>query len=154
MERIDMIPSGSYEGYWWMSDSAQPIVAEKGDSSVADRINVFLSDSTANPFVIEGQLYDAVARRSVSIKYVDGQYIVHSFEVTEDIDGVDDRKYDHIVLKRYAANRMPGKKLRFLQYWRETPDSFCCGMPVLTPAEKVFIGFEPLNKMKDDKSTL
>ena len=146
MKKIESIPSGSYVGYYWMSDAVDPVVVQNTDSSTAARINSILSSENANPFVIEGQLYDEKSKISVSIKYVDGHYILNRYDVEENIEDVDQRKQSSIVLKRYVANRMPGLKLRFLQYWREQPDPLCCGMPVLQPAEKVFVGFEPLKE--------
>lgn len=146
MERIDRIPSGSYEGYYWMSDNIDPVTIKNGDSGVADRINGCITDPEANPFVIEGQLYDTDSHVSISIKYVDGHYVLNRYDVAESVEDVEKKKYDWISLKRYVANRMPGMKLRFLQYWRERHDPFCSGMPVLQAAEKVFVGFEPLKE--------
>ena len=145
MERIDRIPSGDYIGYYWMSDSVEPVVLGQPDPTLPDRLNNILCSALANPFVVEGRLYDASSRVSVSIRYVDSRYILLRHDVADDLRKAEDKETDSIVIKRYVANRMADRKLVFLQYWREQPDPLCCGMPVLAPAEKVFVGFEPLN---------
>lgn len=145
MERIKQIPAGEYIGYYWMSDAVDPVVIHQADHSVADHLNLLLANPEANPFVIEGQLYDADSHVSISIKYVDGRYLVHRYDVPESIKDVEAKKFDNIAMKHYAANRMPGVRLCFFQYWREHRDPLCCDMPVLTPAEKVFVGFVPIN---------
>lgn len=145
MERIDRISPGSYIGYYWMSDALDPVIIDSCDVSVADRLNNIMSEAESNPFVVEAQLYDASAHVSFSIKYVDSRYLVHRHDVKAHIEEVVKGKTDDIVMKRYVANRLTDRKLCFLQYWREQVDPFCCGMPVLAPAEKVFVGFETLN---------
>lgn len=137
-ERINNIPSGTtYQGYYWMSDATDPVL-------VKDAIPEFLSrlDANANPFIIEAQLFDYSNRLSYSVKYVDGSYIAHRQEVKESLKDVEAGKYDHITLKKNYANRMPGLRLCFFQYWKEKPDMLCEGMNVLQPAEMAFVGFE------------
>lgn len=119
-----------------MSDATDPVL-------VKDAIPEFVSqlDATANPFVIEAQLYDEANRLSYSVKYVDGSYIALRHEVKESVKDVESGKYDHITLKKYYANRMPGRRLCFLQYWEDKPDALCEGMDVLQPAGMAFVGF-------------
>jgi len=124
------IEKSKYEGYIWQSDKSEPSVYDG-----TEEFELELVDSI-NPFIIEGQLYDKNRRKSYSIKYVDGHYIVHSFDVKDsDINNV------NVEQKTFLPNRME-HKLCFLQYWREETDALCEGMKVLQPAELVFIGFE------------
>lgn len=76
--------------------------------------------------------------------YADGEYLVNEYKVAETVADVRSKKYDHITLKKYIAHRIPGKKLLFFQYWKEQPDLLCESMPVLNPAELVFVGFETI----------
>lgn len=125
-----------YEGYFWMSDQEDPTVYEND--------SVTLPTEGANPFVVEGQLYNEKEGLSYSIKFVDGQYIVQEYEVTEA-----DMKNPDNQVKTYLSNRMGDKYLQFLRYWeeildednytdRDNPD----GLPVLTQTKNVFIGFK------------
>jgi len=125
-----------YEGYFWMSDQEDPTVYEND--------SVTLPTEEANPFVVEGQLYNRTEGLSYNIKYVDGQYIVQEYEVTEA-----DMKNPDNQVKTYLSNRMGDKYLQFLRYWeeildednytdRDNPD----GLPVLTQTKNVFIGFK------------
>ena len=130
----------TYEGYLWMSDQENPAVYEND--------SVTLPEEGANPFVVEGQLYNEKEGLSYSIKFVDGQYIVLEYNVTE----VDMKNPDNQI-KTYLSNRMGDKKLQFLRYWEEVPDvdNFTDsnnpkGLPVLTQTKNVFIGF----KKKED----
>lgn len=122
-----------YQGYVWMSDQPRPEVFDN------DIDKILVLDETKNPFVIEGQLYDTANKKSYSIKYVDGDYLVVQYDVTEaDIKNANS----------YFPNRMT-KKLRFNQRWEVRKDTeghgigekLCEDMPVLEPAGFVFVGF-------------
>lgn len=123
------------EGYLWWSDQQEPKVCQD------EPIDICL-DETKNPFVVEGQLYDKETKESYSIKYVDGQYLINIYKVTDEdlVNSVNETKC-------YLSNRMGDRWLRFLRYWEEKEDENCMGMPVLTFTKNVFIGF----KEKEDK---
>ena len=134
MDEKKIIPSGTYEGYIWMSDQNYidkntdvPLVI-KGEYPGRELVD------GENPFVIEAQLYDRQNKKSISIKYNDGHYLVNTFDVTEEDLADGD-------IREYQSNRMGGKTLRFCQRWRAFPNDDCEGMEVLTPVEIVFIGF-------------
>lgn len=138
MGRISIkdIKPHTYEGYLWMSDQENPTVYEND--------SVTLPEEGANPFVVEGQLYNETAGLSYSIKYVDGQYIVQEYEVTEADKANQDNQF-----KTYLSNRMGDQKLQFLRYWEEVLDEDNYkdgnnpnGLPVLTQTKNVFIGFK------------
>lgn len=122
-----------YQGYVWMSDQSQPDVFD------CDTERLLVLDNNKNPFVIEGQLYNKTSNKTFSIKYVDGEYIVVQYNVTED---------DIKNANSYFPNRM-AKKLRFSQRWevmknnecKENGDDYCENMPVLEPTGLVFVGF-------------
>ena len=117
------------EGYLWWSDLQEPKVycGEKMDQSF---------DENANPFVVEGQLFDKDNNVSYSIKYIDGEYIVEKFEVQDD-----DFTNPNNETKTYLSNRMGDRWLSFLRYWEEKNDENCMNMPVLTLTKNVFVGF-------------
>ena len=124
------IEKSIYDGYIWYSDKSEPEVFQSQDFE-------FDTDEIVNPFIIEGQLYDAQKRVSYSIKFVDGEYICKTYEnVSKDVANGDD-----IMLKIFHSNRMDNLKLQFLQYWKEEDDELCEGMKVLQPKELVFVGF-------------
>jgi len=118
------IEKSKYQGYLWYSDNKEPQVLnnEVFELEVADN---------ANPFVIEGQLFDG--QKSISIKYVDGKYIVNTYDLNT-LDGVMQEQTFH-------SHRMEGKLLKFIQIWKNQSDELCEGMQVLQPAELVFVGF-------------
>lgn len=118
------IEKSKYQGYLWYSDKATPRVLNNEDFELEINDN-------ENPFIIEGQLFDGV--NSISIKFVDGQYIVKSYDVQET-----ERKN----AQEYLPNRMKDKKLLFVQRWKEQQDDLCEGMQVLQPEELVFVGFK------------
>ena len=123
------IEKSTYEGYLWYSDAAEPVLYDHKE------LDLEINDN-ANPFIIEGQLYDCARMRSISIKFVDGEYICSTY----DVNPLDFNRAD-VELKVFHSNRMEGRKLRFLQYWEEKEDCFCEGMKVLTPSKQVFVGF-------------
>lgn len=126
----------SYEGYLWMSDKEEP--------EVYDNAAIELPNEGDNPFVVEGQLYNEEKGLSYSIKYVDGEYIVHEYIVKD----ADKENPDNQPMT-YISNRMGDKKLHFLRYWEEILDEDNYkdndnpkGLPVLTQTKNVFIGFK------------
>ncbi len=128
---------GNYVGYIRMSDATKPKVCFP-----AQHVDITLDDQ-ANPFVIEGELYDAEKGQSVSIRFVDGHYIVKEFPVkAEDLKGS-----NRVTRKEYLAQRMPGVgKVIYLRYWDEVEDPFCEGMTSLQPGDLVFVGFKAEEK--------
>ena len=128
-----------YEGYIWMSDKSEPTVYinKKVDQSLFD---------SANPFVIEAQLYDGDNGLSYSMKFVDGELNIYRFEVKDtDFNSKENKGM------KFIPNRMDKvSKLKFLQYWTPQSDEFCEKMEVLQPSVFVFVGFE-LKKEEEKK---
>ena len=124
-----------YDGYLWYSDKSKPDVL-KGKPFSKDSL-----DKSDNPFVIEGQLWCKENGESISIKYVDGEYIIKStFVPKEDLNK---EKSDLFTKKRYIPHHISGvEKLVFLQYWRKETDEECNSFETLLPDNLVFIGFE------------
>ena len=127
---METIKINKCEGYLWWSDQQEPKVYQD------EQIDIIL-DETKNPFVVEGQLYDKEEKKSYSIKYVDGQYLINIYEVEDsDLTNKDNES------KRFLSNHMGGRWLEFLRYWEEKNDENCMGMPVLTFTKNIFVGFE------------
>lgn len=126
------IEKSIYEGYLWYSNEHKPKVL------INELYELEISDN-ANPFIIEGQLFDRT--KSISIKYVDGKYIKKVF-LLSDFKGITK------TAQQFIPNRMNlnGKLLTFNQYWRPQEDEFCKDMEVLQPAELVFVGFKVKEK--------
>ena len=132
-----IIQKGTYWGYLWHSDKTDPEVLM--GNNIANDITL---DNDCNPFIIEGQLFDKDNRKSYSIKYVDGNYIIKEYIVSEE------ELNDENNCLKFLPNRMHsdlksdnGLRLRFLQRWSSKEDPNCDNMEVLCPAELVFIGF-------------
>ena len=120
------------EGYLWWSDQQSPQVYKN------EALDICL-DEAKNPFVVEGQLYDKELHNSYSIKYIDGQYLIHLFKVEEQDFVNPDNELKNFLLN---SNRMNGRWLKFLHYWEEKNDENCMNMPVLTFTKNVFVGFK------------
>lgn len=117
------------EGYLWWSDQEQPKVYQNEALDIC-------FDETKNPFVVEGQLYDKEEKKSYSIKYVDGQYLINIYEIKdEDFNDSDNET------KCYLSNRMGDRWLKFLRYWEPKEDPNCEGLKVLKLTKNVFVGF-------------
>lgn len=131
------IKKAKYEGYVWWSDKDRPEVFY-GDKEVG----LSLTDGE-NPFIIEGNLWDEAAKKSIFIRYVDGQYFKRETTVKEE-----DRKNPELCTpKDFIAHRIEGvHKLSFLQYWEPFEDDLCEKMKALRPEKLVFIGFDKNDK--------
>lgn len=113
------------QGYVWMSDRDEPQLVEGAVPELTIRLD-------SNPFPVEAQL--VVDGESVGIRQTGGGYVVSRHRL-EDFEGCPETVF--------AANRFKGVTgLVFYRNWREEPDPLCCGFPVLTPAEMVFVGFK------------
>lgn len=135
---MNKILKGNFEGYLWKSNATQPEV-------FYDRTEITLDDNL-NPFYIEGQLWDKSSKKSVNIRFVDGEYLVKEWTVTDDeLSG--EAKY--VEQKSFYPNRMEEvdnrmekvDKLLFLQYWKEVEDPYINVFKKLVPAQLVFVGF-------------
>ncbi len=125
--------NGKYIGYVRMSDATQNRVFASPQT-----VDITLDDS-ANPFIVEGELYDAGKGESLTIRYADGHYFVQTFHVSPEKM----RDTIHVTRKEYLPSRMPGVgKLVYLQFWDEVSDPFCEGMTTLQPGNLVFVGFK------------
>lgn len=132
-----------YKGYLWWSNSPIPEIYD-GESELPitfdeQRTTLLSPDCDANPFIVEGNLWDATNMVSIYIKYVDGEYLVRSTNLQQaDASG----SYEY-TQETYAPHRMDGiAGLKFRQYWRTESDPLCEGMEALQPAMLVFVGFE------------
>ncbi|MCK9159574.1 MAG: TIGR04423 family type III CRISPR-associated protein [Bacteroidaceae bacterium] len=139
INQIDL--TASYEGYLWMSDQKEPRVY-KDEALDKDYFKGI------NPFIIEGELYNASQHKSYSIRFVDGSYYVNEYLIEDD-------EYDENHSKDiqyYLPNRMKDvAALKFLQRWRPESDPLCEDMYVLRPVEQVFVGFKKQLKSKEDE---
>jgi CRISPR type III-associated protein (TIGR04423 family) len=137
----DIPQQANYEGYlWWRNDQTpkvyknEPLPEWPGEK--------------ANPFIIEGQLFDKENQKSYSIRLIDGEYLIHKYNLKKMDLEKQEKKYETIV-KYFLPNRFPDsiQKLCFKEFWRPAKDELCEGMDVLQPAENVFVGF---NKCKEE----
>lgn len=137
MGKIQNIEKAKYEGYIWWSDKDRPEVFYGNEE-----VELSLNDDE-NPFIIEGNLWDKASKKSIFIRYVDGQYFTNETTVKEE----DRNNKERCTEKSFIAHRIDGiRVLRFLQYWVTFEDPLCEKMETLRPEKLVFIGFDDNNK--------
>lgn len=133
-----LIEKRKYTGYIWMSDDPSPkvLLGEEFGGEFAE---------TANPFIIEAQLYDG-EKNSVSVKYVDGKYIMHEYTDVDVSSANEDVELKEYIAHARIAECNGNKNLLFLQYWEEKQDDATAptrsGMVELRPGKLVFVGFK------------
>lgn len=134
---MEINKQAKYEGYIWQSDQTHPQVLRGKEFDLNQ-----LMDGT-NPFVIEGQLWDAENGISISIRNVDGKHIVNCYQVApRDLLGT-----STVNVEQYIPHRMEGVgRLRFLRYWKAEKDEMCEDFETLRPEKLVFVGFDNLGK--------
>jgi CRISPR type III-associated protein (TIGR04423 family) len=97
-----------YEGYLWYSNEQAPIYINK-------ERKVESTDFKAFPFIIEGNLIDKNGDISISIKNVDGKYLVYR---------VDFQKINQDQLENVEfiaqKNNWGIEKIKIAVYWKET----------------------------------
>lgn len=111
-------------GYVWYSDQTTPKVYQNEPL-------VLTLNEKENPFVVEANFTDG--ETSYSIRYVDGKYIYHSYNLSAE------GKYTEI---KVFPQSMPNVyKMLFRRYWKEKEDPLCNDWLVWQPAELVFVKF-------------
>jgi len=122
-----------YEGYVWYSGQQRPEVI-KGlfDKTYFDPLARNVPESL---FIIEGNLYARDLKRSISIRNVDGQYLIHQADLA-DIDP------ERLTPQKYKSHRLNGEQyVEIMQYWEAVDDELLEGMTTLVPAWTAFAGF-------------
>ena len=61
------------QGYLWYSDQTEP-------ETYNNKPVELILDEKRNHFIIEGQLYSDEEKKSISIKFIDGNYIVKTYD--------------------------------------------------------------------------
>lgn len=128
MKRL-IIECAEYQGYVWYSDQKEPEIID----------GTYQKDITSeeNPFIIEAQLYAPKANHSISVRYVDGEYIVNQYDLSaESANALESR------VREYMSNRMDGCVLCFKELWKAEQDPYCEDFYVLEPKDFIFIGFK------------
>lgn len=122
-----------YEGYLWYSGENRPeLINGRFDKSYFDPLSRNVTDSL---FIIEGNLYARDLKRSISIRFVDGQYLIHQ----ADLANIDPEQFTP---HKYKSHRLDGIQfVKMMQYWDETDDKLLEGMKTLVPAWTAFVGF-------------
>lgn len=133
---MEINKQAKYDGYIWKSDKTQPWVLK------GEEYNLQELDGDINPFVIEGQLWDATHSISISIRYADGKHIISTQRVTkDDLEGK-----GQTTQVRYISHIKDVSKLCFLRYWKAEVDEFCERFEALRPGKLVFVGFDNFGK--------
>lgn len=136
---------GNFEGYIWWSNEREPKLCKACDTTVLEL------DDEKNPFIVEALLWDKARGKSISVRFVDGQYVVGEYAVAEEDFTNQERttRKEFLALDTNKERATQGKfrldgvsKLRFLQYWEAAKDGLCEGFETLQPGNLVFVGFE------------
>jgi CRISPR type III-associated protein (TIGR04423 family) len=127
--KIQDIPfDTTYEGYYWYSNAAKPIVLDNQRLSEA----IF----TQLPFIVEGNFYNEAQAISINIKHIDGQYLI----TRADLANLNEA---NITEQDYLAHDLKGiKAIKLIHYWQESAaDDLLEGMTTLIPVWMAFKGF-------------
>lgn len=125
---ITEIPGGRYVGYYWLSNEEKP-VSIRGN---------FPSNKLSNlpPFIVEGNIFDAERKVSISIRHNGKEQVIHQYDL-HDLSGFEKHEV------KIIPHRLQGKgKVLFWELWREEVDILCANMKTLVPYARVFTGFE------------
>lgn len=122
------IPDYKFEGYYWYSDQASPVVII--DERVEQKIFTDL------PFIVEANFYARKENTSISVKHIDGKYLIFKF----DLNDLETNK--HSVVK-YIGHDLQSKDYLMVESWKEVEDELQLleGMKTLTPGWSAFMGF-------------
>lgn len=124
-----------YEGYLWYSGGSYPeLINGQVDKSY---FYPLARNVPSSLFIIEGNLYAHDLKRSIAIRNVDGQYLIHQ----ADLATINPAQ---LTSQRYKSHRLGSiKAVEMVQYWDEVKDedNLLEGMKTLVPAWTAFAGF-------------
>ena len=119
------IPALSYEGYLWYSDNKSPLIIN------GDFKSNLLSEL---PFVIEGNLWAEKEKLSISIKHINGAYLISPFSLNT-IDNLDSKS------KKFLSSIVNFTQYKIYQHWESDENENCENMLVAKPLWFAFVGF-------------
>jgi CRISPR type III-associated protein (TIGR04423 family) len=122
--QIEDIPSLNYGGYLWYSDSRNPLIIK--DDFKPDLLSEL-------PFVVEGNLWAEKEKVSISIKHINGEYIISSFS----LDAIDDLESK---TKKFISNIPSFTQYKIYQHWESVTNENCENMLVAKPVWFAFVG--------------
>lgn len=125
------------QGYLWYSDQTEP-------ETYNNKPVELLLDEKRNPFIIEGQFYSDEEKKSISIKFIDGKYIVKTYDFNaRRFIAPDSAVMTEGGVEQYIANsRLKlSQPLNFIRVWRTVKDNINDDWETLRPTGLVFKGF-------------
>ena len=140
-EMKTVIDSANFQGYLWYSDELTPEVFDGSDEKQ------IILDDEKNPFVVEGNLYDRENEKSVNIRYIDGKYLVTSFNLAEMKNNPDFVLEDEPYLTNSRILSMTGKlapecgRSLYKRIWHAEEDNLNGNWKSLRPVGLAFAGF-------------
>jgi CRISPR type III-associated protein (TIGR04423 family) len=133
---LSNIPSGDYEGYYWVSDNDKP------ERITGIRDLEKLKSHSVNPFIMEALLFDRSANRSIHIQHA-GRYLITEFDWERfDEELMVSDMTDKITVLPQKIGGVSG--LEFIRVWKKESDPLCDGKEVLKMQAIVFCGFKNL----------
>lgn len=130
----------TYSGYLWFDNENTPKVID-GKLTDSD-----LPSAGELPYVIEGNLVAKDGSHSISIRFLDGRYIIIKVYLQEAMD----KNIRYVNLCYLAHGFATGTKLYFKEAWLPVVDSHCADMKTLQPAWIAFVGFDCKEDEKND----
>ena len=131
MNKITEIPAYQYEGYLWYSDEERPVF-------ISDSRPFKKEDLSGHPFVVEGALFSKDKNISITIRNLDGKYLIHQF----DLNDITPETYQTIDHEWFVAKDQ-ARKAQMVEVWQleEDEHELCAKMPSFRPAFWIFKGF-------------
>ena len=125
------------QGYLWYSDQTEP-------RTFIDKDIELHLDEKINPFIIEGQFYSDDEKKSISIKFIDGKYIVKTYDfnarrfIAPDSEVMTEGGEEQYIANSRLKLSLP---LNFIHVWETVKDKINDNWETLRPKGLVFKGF-------------
>lgn len=138
---IHHIEKAIYQGYMWKSDERAPMIYDRVE------FEFDLVDGE-NPFTVEGQLYNEDKDLSISVKFIDGKYVINIYDGKKRLFLESDMSaaFEEGELEQYVPNckmNLSDKALYFKRLWKVEKDGVNYGWETLCPSALIFKGFGP-----------
>lgn len=124
----------SFEGYYWLSNEDRPVNLKGHLDDFKKSLDPIV------PFIVEANLFNEKEQISISLKHIEGKYIITRVDLKQPKENIQLSEED-------SFKTIDGfNDIKVVNLWQAEEDELLEGMEVMTPLMTVFTGFKNSKK--------
>lgn len=129
-KELEKIINEKFEGYFWLSNEDEPANLDGHLKEFKDSLQQEI------PFVIEANFYNKTDNISISLRHVEGRYLITQIDLNKKGEGI--KASDGLHFKAIKGF----EEVKIINLWQAEPDDMLEGMEVMQPILSIFAGFK------------